>query len=1165
LETPKRVPSDAKLTFTPLDAESSISIESNGDSLMAEPKITYCKIYPGIGVARVGDSPDGFFIGPEAPGRGPEPEGGFKDLDNRIKRQAARFRIYGFDATDTPVQEVTLDTPGASIAWSVQLANAKASWYAFDGVTKGLENDTHGTPDKLRNKGVQDRSQLEIRPGPKQIAGKSKAGDQFAFNDGAFVGKAVYLGELRTDESGRLIVLGGRGTSDGTPDAKPITHYANNDFWHDDTSDGPVTAKVTLDGVDVEVRGTSWVICGPPKFATHIANVVPLYDVMAEAAGAKPPTNPSFRKDIYPIFARIADQQWVNAMSLRGHGPQKAANFRDPAVIRKLRDKSDAGSDFRSAVFKRIRDPRLKSVDQASYMFMPSLSGDEGDVREGDTARWLYLTENLYSILERWSAGQFDDDWVDNEPSPPPFDKIEVAQQPAALNRAALEMCTGGAFFPGIEITYIARNPDYYSEPFRFKAGQFQPGEMTKRMAVPWQADFYECQVHWWPAQRPDDVINQDVVDLALEEFGGEARNLRLAASLTDRIRWDRGVGARLFYPDPPEGERAPQPGDNDMVSKWREMGFVTPFRTKYGELLHVESGRSRYDGLRDRDYFYYLLNIELYPDFLPRAKQIAESFLQAAEQLMENPATASDPDARDLRFFAYSRDAFDQRLDEIYAKLQRGIEQDPMLDPDYPFRNQADAIERIRQFAPLNQLDGAWIRNIAHAGPIDEVSALLFSVWMDEMGDGNPEQNHANVYTRLMEKVGIVMQPINSLDYANNKDLLDSAFTVPMFELAISQFTKTFYPEILGMTLQLEWEVLALWPTVMLFREVKLDPHFYELHIGIDNAANGHGAKARQAVYSFLDAAYSRGGSAEVQDCWRRIWRGYVAFASSGTLGRDLAALLKARKDNPETPEDKVIDIINEKKAYGSLNHGPRTLGTDLINDLFEDPPAFLKALVQSNYIVPGSPAESPFFRYISFDGPMYKVFNDDEIRAWQDWVVWLGGQSQPEPVEKDPAKLMAACIDALRGRQGGSTTHRVTKLTGPDPHNPGQTVSLSVSEWFTQPTPVFMSVLSDPANGWIVRKDSAHSPLLTQILSLDNPMSQAFQGVAPNSGGKTWKDVLIAWIDADCPVSKPTAQGALTAALAARRHAAGSVLRHRVAAIRRLGGRELGMGAIH
>jgi hypothetical protein len=34
-------------------------------------------------------------------------------------------------------------------------------------------------------------------------------------------------------------------------------------------------------------------------------------------------------------------------------------------------------------------------------------------------------------------------------------------------------------------------------------------GDMTKRMAVPWQADFFECQEHWWPSQRPDVVFGE--------------------------------------------------------------------------------------------------------------------------------------------------------------------------------------------------------------------------------------------------------------------------------------------------------------------------------------------------------------------------------------------------------------------------------------------------------------------------------------------------------------------------------------------------------------------------------------------------------------------------------------------------------------------------------
>ena len=53
---------------------------------------TEFRIYPSIGIARVGDSTDGFIIGPEAPGIAPT--GPFRGNDKGLKPQAARFRIY---------------------------------------------------------------------------------------------------------------------------------------------------------------------------------------------------------------------------------------------------------------------------------------------------------------------------------------------------------------------------------------------------------------------------------------------------------------------------------------------------------------------------------------------------------------------------------------------------------------------------------------------------------------------------------------------------------------------------------------------------------------------------------------------------------------------------------------------------------------------------------------------------------------------------------------------------------------------------------------------------------------------------------------------------------------------------------------------------------------
>ena len=59
--------------------------------------IVSVKIHPAIGIARLGNSPADFFIGPERPGEQPDPAGGFKDGQCRVKRQAARFRVFATD------------------------------------------------------------------------------------------------------------------------------------------------------------------------------------------------------------------------------------------------------------------------------------------------------------------------------------------------------------------------------------------------------------------------------------------------------------------------------------------------------------------------------------------------------------------------------------------------------------------------------------------------------------------------------------------------------------------------------------------------------------------------------------------------------------------------------------------------------------------------------------------------------------------------------------------------------------------------------------------------------------------------------------------------------------------------------------------------------------
>ncbi|MEM9821668.1 MAG: LodA/GoxA family CTQ-dependent oxidase, partial [Bacteroidota bacterium] len=94
-------------------------------------KVKSVAIYPAIGIARVGNSSNEYFIGPTIPGQHPQDPNHFRDAEGRIKRQAAQFFIFAKDEHGQILGELT-QQKDLTIDWRVDLANKKAAWYDFD-------------------------------------------------------------------------------------------------------------------------------------------------------------------------------------------------------------------------------------------------------------------------------------------------------------------------------------------------------------------------------------------------------------------------------------------------------------------------------------------------------------------------------------------------------------------------------------------------------------------------------------------------------------------------------------------------------------------------------------------------------------------------------------------------------------------------------------------------------------------------------------------------------------------------------------------------------------------------------------------------------------------------------------------------------------------------
>jgi hypothetical protein len=598
-------------------------------------------VYPGIGIARVGDSPNEYFLAPEIMGAPITDKNDFRDKSGRIKRQAQRFRLFGADAKGKIIKELT--AKDGDITWDVHVANKKTAWYDFDLALDipAAKGEISGYPvleSNLRNPQVplKDRKRLIIDGGNVTISGtntnKTGKSDKYAFNKGTFYnpkGKdtPVYLGELRTDEDGNLLFLGGRGLS-ASYNNTPATTFANNQTWHDDTSDGSVDATITLkDGRTIKANG-GWVMTTPPNYAPGIQAYVTGYELLfqtaIDAGQLSAPKKPSFFADVWPILNKMPLNQWVNKGVAIVDGWGSPMDFSNPQLMKKLANNANKQLDLRTAIFERFRNPNYEVI-QAEYL--PPLYGDGVESfasSDTDPRNFMAVLPYQYTILEQWAKGNFKED---KPTKPKTWDKMTPAEKAYNLDAATLNETLGGPFHPGCEFTWPMRHTMMYSSPFRIKrrpdaplvyadvlnskialakGGPLDgssPGDITRWMAVPWQTDTSSCLSGYvgimgeyiptfWPARVPNDVLAEEDYQVVMQKSGSVHDKV---AAFTERKKWLRGVVYEYGYP--PVNVSPYTKGINEFINAWHKVGIVVekegPATKELPDKIWVETGRS--------------------------------------------------------------------------------------------------------------------------------------------------------------------------------------------------------------------------------------------------------------------------------------------------------------------------------------------------------------------------------------------------------------------------------------------------------------------------------------------------------------------------------------------------------------------------------------------
>ncbi len=405
------------------------------------------------------------------------------------------------------------------------------------------------------------------------------------------------------------------------------------------------------------------------------------------------------------------------------------------------------------------------------------------------------------------------------------------------------------------------------------------------------------------------------------------------------------------------------------------------------------------------KDMYYKLHNLEEFPEVLPHARNQLIAFF--AETL--DTAIKERPDESILRLRTYSREGLtsfmrdcDERVNQQWEDYIARRKKGGSLEL---FKNKDEARWWLKQIAPVKYVDGAWlgyINNTTLPFALRPVVKNSWQVLSEELGDGDLNKNHAQVYRELMKSVPIDLPAADAADFIQPRHGMNepSVWKAALAQLLISLIPHEFFPEILGFNMH--FEALTL-ETIKASKEVKemgIDPYYFVLHVSIDNADSGHTAIAQQTVCMYIEHIHRTKGAEAVKQAWRRVQVGYIL--SEGLPGK--ATCLSMRKPASESfprneLEAEVIKIFKAKALVGHKIHchsdikiGAKKL-VDWLDPADLDSKQWQMEFLDSfscsrSWVFRGHSSKSGLVKELSWGGRMFGAFTENETDAVRKWI---------------------------------------------------------------------------------------------------------------------------------------------------------------------------------
>lgn len=382
-------------------------------------------------------------------------------------------------------------------------------------------------------------------------------------------------------------------------------------------------------------------------------------------------------------------------------------------------------------------------------------------------------------------------------------------------------------------------------------------------------------------------------------------------------------------------------------------------------------SGTPTSPGQCDHDKYRELYEA-LYND-APDAQARAEAFLR--EQLALAAELPCDLPEAPEQLAAWA----EQRCADVSSEYAGYIAQRKQGGDRQYFKNKAHALYFLQRVAPTKEVDGAWLEGMLEHWQDLRFDGLL-TTYLEELGKGDPRQNHVLIYRNLLAEH----------DCDDQQGLDDEHFVQGAIQLALARCSAAFLPEVIGYNLGYEQLPLHLLISAYELRELGIDPYYFTLHVTIDNVSSGHGRKAVEALLDLLPLDEGRA------EFFQRVAMGYRL----NDLG---VGSTKVIQDFDLQRE--VVAMLERKREFGQHMHSDYCkIEGQTVSQWLSSPgkiAEFLDAMERKGWIKRNAaPQDSRFWQLIEGNtAAMFGVFDGYEKQVIHDWIAgdWQAPKQRP------------------------------------------------------------------------------------------------------------------------------------------------------------------------